>query len=119
MVFGQMILMKLTRNLGAVVYLFRQIFLNWSDKRGKQILKNTLPAMAKGKSKLLIMEPIHPPTGAPFLPTMLDIQMMQMSGGMKTQKEWKEFLDECGFEVKKFWPSRSNQSIVEAIPKGS
>lgn len=99
------------------MYLFRQIFLNWSDGKGKRILQNTLPAFEKGKSRLLIMEPVLPAVGAPFQPVMLDLQMMQMGGGLRTQKQWAEFLDDCGFKVNKFWPTKSNQTIVEAIPK--
>jgi hypothetical protein len=102
--------------VGAAVYLFRQIFLNWSDIRGAQILANTRPAMTE-ISRLLIMEPVLPPVGAPLPLAGLDFQMMQMGGGLRTQKQWREFLGENGFDVVEFWPSNANHTIIEAVPK--
>ncbi|EON66194.1 hypothetical protein W97_05587 [Coniosporium apollinis CBS 100218] len=102
---------------GAACYLFRQIFLNWSDARGHQILRNTLPAMKLGYSRLLIMEPVPPPAAAPMAAAMLDIQMIQMGGGLRTEKQWRAFLGDAGFEVRNFWPSNSNQTVIEAVPK--
>jgi hypothetical protein len=71
---------------GATCYLFRQIFLNWSDAKGLQILHNTLPSMTPGHSRLLIMEPVLPLVSAPMPAALVDIQMMQMGGGLRTQK---------------------------------
>jgi len=102
---------------GAAVYLFRQIFLNWSDIRGAQILANTRSAMTPGFSRLLIMEPVLPPIGTPLPLACMDFQMMQMGGGLKTQRQWREFLGANGFEVVEFWPSNSNHTIVEAVLK--
>jgi len=42
---------------------------------------------------------------------------MQMGGGLRTQKQWKEFLGINGFDAVEFWPSNSNQTIVEAVLK--
>lgn len=103
--------------IGALCYLFRQIFLNWSDAKGLQILRNTLPAMTPGRSRLLIMEPVLPPVSAPLPAALLDIQMIQMGGGLRTEKMWRAFLDEAGFEVKRFLPSNSNQTVIEAVVK--
>jgi hypothetical protein len=102
--------------IGAAVYLFRQIFLNWSDIHGARILANTRSSMSEN-SKLLIMEPILPPTGTPLPLAGLDFQMMQMGGGLRTQMQWREFLGKNGFELVEFWPSNSNHTIVEAVPK--
>jgi hypothetical protein len=102
---------------GAACYLFRQIFLNWSDAKGKQILQNTLPAMAGGLSRVLIMEPVLPPVRAPLPAALVDIQMSQMGGGLRTEKQWRAFLDDAGFEVVRVVPSNSNQTVIEAVPK--
>ncbi|KAF2430074.1 S-adenosyl-L-methionine-dependent methyltransferase [Tothia fuscella] len=102
---------------GAACYLFRQVFLNWSDAKGKQILQNTLPAMTRGHSRILIMEPVMPPMKAPLMPAMIDIVMSQMGGQIRTEKMWRAFLDEAGFEVVKIVPSNSNQTVIEAVPK--
>lgn len=75
--------------------------------------------MTPGHSKLLIMEPVLPPVSAPMPAALMDIQMMQMGGGLRTKKQWETFLAEAGFEVKKFLPSNSNQTIIEAVIKTS
>jgi hypothetical protein len=101
---------------GAACYLFRQIFLNWSDAKGKQILQNTLPAMSE-HSRVLIMEPVLPPIKAPLTAALVDIQMSQMGGGLRTEKQWRTFLGDAGFEVVRVVPSSSNQTVIEAVPK--
>jgi hypothetical protein len=73
--------------------------------------------MKRGHSRLLIMEPVIPEVKAPHQLSLMDIQMAQMGGGLRTPKQWKAFLVEAGFEVKRFLPSNSNQTIIEAIPK--
>jgi hypothetical protein len=97
--------------------LFRQIFLNWSDAGGKQILKNTLPALKKGYSRILIMEPVLPPTRAPLQATLLDIQMMQMGGGLRTEYQWRAFLSEAGFQVTRVLKGEPPYTVIEAVPK--
>jgi hypothetical protein len=102
---------------GAACYLFRQIFLNWSDAQGQRILKNALPAMEPGHSRVLIMEPVLPAMGAPLQAALVDIQMAQMGGGLRTEKQWRAFLAEAGFEARRFLRSNSNHTIIEAVPK--
>jgi hypothetical protein len=65
------------------------------------------------------MEPVLPPVEASFQPVMLDLQMMQMGGGLRTYKQWEELLGECGLKVNRFWPARSNQTVIEAVWEGS
>jgi hypothetical protein len=91
--------------------------LNWSESKGKRILQNTVSVMDAARSKVLIVEPVLPATGAAFQPVMLDMQMMQMGGGLRTQRQWIEFLDECGLRVVKFWPTKSSHTVVEAASK--
>ncbi|RDW57358.1 hypothetical protein BP5796_12808 [Coleophoma crateriformis] len=102
---------------GAACYLFRQIFLNWSDEKGQQILRNTIPALKPGHSRVLIMEPVLPPTGAPLQAALMDIQMMQMGGGLRTEKQWRAFLSEAGFGATRFLRSNSAYTVIEAIHK--
>lgn len=63
------------------------------------------------------MEPVLPPFRAPLPAALLDMQMMQMGGGLRTEKMWRVFLAEAGFEVRRFLPSNSNQTIIEAVLK--
>lgn len=75
-----------------------------------------LPALKKGQSRVLIMEPVLPPVGAPLQAAMMDIQMMQMSGGLRTEKQWREFLCKAGYEVGRFLKSKSVYTVIEAFP---
>jgi hypothetical protein len=63
------------------------------------------------------MEPVLPPIGAPLQAALMDIQMMQMGGGLRTEKQWGAFLTEAGFEVKRFLKSDSAYTVIEAFPK--
>jgi len=71
--------------------------------------------MKAGHSRLLIMEPVLPAFGAPLPASLLDILMSQMGGGLRTEKQWRVFLAKAGFEVKRFLPSNSNQTVIEAV----
>jgi len=61
------------------------------------------------------MEPVLPPISAPLPSALLDLQMSQMGGGLRTEKQWRAFLGRAGFEVKRFLPSNSNQTVIEAV----
>jgi hypothetical protein len=63
------------------------------------------------------MEMIPPPVGAPLQVALMDIQMAQMGGSLRSEKRWRAFLDEAGFEVKRVLRSKSAYAVVEAVPK--
>ena len=63
------------------------------------------------------MEMIPPPVGAPLQAALMDMQMAQMGGGLRSEKRWRAFLDEAGLEVKRVLRSSSAYSVIEAIPK--
>lgn len=66
-------------------------------------------------SRLLMMEPVLPSLGAPLPQALLDIQMSQMGGGLRTQKQWKHFLHKAGFVVARFLEGQSGQTVIEAF----
>jgi hypothetical protein len=99
---------------GAACYLFRQIFLNWSEEKSLQILNNTIPALKKGYSRILIMEPVLPSFGAPLQAALMDIQMMQMGGGLRTEKQWRALLAKARLEPRRFLKSSSAYTVIEA-----
>ncbi|KAA6408147.1 MAG: O-methyltransferase [Lasallia pustulata] len=102
--------------LGARFYYFRAIFHDWPDHTCRKILENTIPAMAKGHSKLIISEFVLPNTGAPLLPCLLDIQMMGLQAGReRTEKEWRALLDSVGLAIAKIWTIEpGTESVIEA-----
>jgi len=68
-----------------------------------------------GYSRLLIMEPVLPPSKTPLPQALLDIQMSQMGGGLRTQKQWRGFLLDAGFMVNRFLEGQSGQTVIEAV----
>jgi hypothetical protein len=69
--------------------------------------------MTPGHSRILTMEPVLPPVSAPLPTALLDMQMSQMGGGLRTEHQWRTFLAEAGFEVWRFLPWNSNQTVIE------
>jgi hypothetical protein len=106
------------RKLDARVYFYHHILHDWSDKMCLEILRHVKKAMKPGYSKLLLHEMIIPETGASNFHSMLDMTMMAFNGGMeRTGRQWKELLDEAGFEILKIWvpPEDDADGIVEAM----
>lgn len=63
------------------------------------------------------MEMIPPPVGAPLQVALMDIQMAQLGGGLRSEKRWRALLSQEGFEVKRLLKSNSAYTIIEAVPK--
>lgn len=80
------------------------------------ILENTIPAMEKGRSKLLITELVLPNVGVPLLSCLLDIQMMGLQAGReRSEKEWRALLDSVGLVIVKIWTIEPGmESVIEA-----
>lgn len=81
-----------------------------------KILKNTVGAMEKGYSKLLIYEAVvrtrnpNPQTAA------IDMTMMALlSASERTESDWNQLLSRAGLRVVKIWSSpQYSESIIEA-----
>lgn len=76
--------------------------------------------MKPGYSKLLIHEMIVPEQGASTFHAMLDMAMMAFNSGMeRTERQWRELLENAGFEVLKVWSPLEEDAdgIVEAVLK--
>ncbi|KAI0152043.1 putative O-methyltransferase [Hypoxylon sp. NC0597] len=103
---------------GARSYFYHHILHDWSDRKCLEILKHVKKAMKPGYSKLLLHEMIIPEQGASTFHAMLDMTMMAFNSGMeRTERQWKELLEEAGLVVVKIWlpPQDDADGIVEAI----
>jgi hypothetical protein len=60
-------------SLGARIYFYRAILHHWSDDECRKFLKNTVQAMDKDYSTLLINEYVLPSTGTDLYPASLDL----------------------------------------------
>ena len=86
--------------LGARVYFLHFVLHDWSDALAAQILTHIAAAMAPGYLKLILSEFILPDTGAPFLASRFDWQMMVLHSGMeRSEGQWRELIKGAGLET--------------------
>lgn len=75
-----------------------------SDDACRRILKNIVPAMTPGYSKLLVKELMIPDRNAPWALTALDVNVMQsLSGQERTEAQFRELLEGVGFKIERLW----------------
>ncbi|KAI1338947.1 S-adenosyl-L-methionine-dependent methyltransferase [Xylariaceae sp. FL0016] len=101
---------------GARAYFFHAVLHDWPDDTAVLFLKKTAEAMKKGYSKLLIMDMALPLTGASWIHTTMDVNMMcTVSALERTEAMWTRLLQDAGFQIVKFWEDgRGNESLIEA-----
>jgi hypothetical protein len=69
------------------------------------------------KAKLLVIEMVLPLTEDPAFGSLLDLNMLVMSGGQeRTKDEYSNLLEQSGFHLKQVIPTFAPVSILEAIP---
>lgn len=104
---------------GPRVYYFRAIFHGWPNHICRQILRNTVSAMAVDYSRILIVDFVLLDTGVPLMQTSLDIQMMCIGAGQeRSERQWRDLLGSVGIEIIDIWnkgPGR--ESVIEAVPR--
>lgn len=103
---------------GARAYYFRSIFHDWPDNICKEILRNTMSAMAPDHSRILIVDMVLPDIETPLLQASLDIQMMSIGAGVeRSEQQWNRLLNSVGLQITGIWsPSPGMESVIEAIP---
>lgn len=100
----------------ARAYFMHWILHDWTDEKGRELLDNLKPAMKHGYSRLLLNEIVIPSINPSAHQTSVDLMMAGAVGAReRTEQQWEEFLQSCGFRVVKFWHSyAAHESIVEA-----
>ncbi|KAH4253204.1 hypothetical protein HBI26_058760 [Parastagonospora nodorum] len=90
---------------GARAYMLQHILHDFSsDDACRRILKNIVPAMTHGYSKLLIKELMIPDRNAPWALTALDVNVMQsLSGQERTEAQFRGLLESVGFKIDGMW----------------
>ena len=102
----------------ALTYHLHSVLHDWSDEDCVKILKQIVPAMKVGYSKLLLNEIVVPEKGASWPVTSMDWLMMAL-GAMRERgiKEWEKILGEAGLKISKvFTYELSAESLIEAEP---
>ena len=84
-----------------------------SDDECRRILKNIVPAMTPGYSKLLIKELLVPDRNAPWAFTALDVNVMQsLSGQERTGSQFHNLLESAGFKLEGVWGHKNALDVV-------
>jgi hypothetical protein len=101
---------------GADIYILKNVLHDWSDDQAVRILKNCRQVM-RSQAKLLVIEMVLPLSDDPALGSLLDLNMLVMSGGQeRTKDEYSSLLENGGFRLTQVIPTLALVSILEAIP---
>lgn len=104
--------------IGAAAYYFRHVLCDWPEWTCIDILKRQIPAMKGQNSKLLITDLVLPNVGADHQKTGRDINMLQVSGVERSEKQWHAMLDKAGFRIVEIYSKDDpNNSVIEAALK--
>jgi O-methyltransferase domain len=102
---------------GADAYLLRWIIHDWDHERALTILRNCRKAMKK-TSRLLLIETIIPAGDELHIGKFVDFIMLTNHGGWeRTEEEYKNLLQEAGFQLNRVVPTDSpfGMSIIEGV----
>jgi len=103
-------------SLDAHIYLLRRILHDFYEPVCIQILRNIASAMGP-KSRLIIADMIMPEkteVGGEMTIYWMDFSMMMLNGEEKSEKEFREMVEEAGLEIVKIWVhSIGNQAQIE------
>ena len=100
---------------GADAYMMKFIIHDWDDERSLKILKNIHRDSAPN-ARLLLFEMVVPAGNEPHFSKIQDLEMLVSPGGVeRTEREYKELLEQAGFQLRRVIPTKSPLSIVEAF----
>lgn len=99
--------------------MLRHVLHDWPDHACKKILQNTIPALVKGKSKIMVVEVIlsSPDPDELVFGSLMDFQMMKYGGMGRKERQWRALIESAGLKVVKIWPAIRHDRIIEAVPK--
>ncbi|KAL3429516.1 S-adenosyl-L-methionine-dependent methyltransferase [Aspergillus tetrazonus] len=102
--------------VGARAYSLHSILHDWSDEDGVKILRNLVPALKKGYSRVLLNEIVVSEEKPTLAATNMDLMMLaHFAVRERTEREWAEILAHAGLRILKIWnyPAVA-ESLIEA-----
>lgn len=102
---------------GFALYLVKNSLWNWDDNNCSAIIKNVRTAIGADRSaRFMIIEYMIRPDNAKWS-TLYDLQILNMPGGRsRTENEYKNLLDESGFDVEEIFYVE-DQTVLVAKPQ--
>ena len=102
----------------ADAYFLRHILHDWDDDECRTILRNIAASCEPG-DRVLIAETVVKEPNVPDAGKLFDMMMMVfLSGKERTEAEYRQLLEETGFEYVGLTPTDSIISVVEGRKKG-
>jgi hypothetical protein len=100
---------------GADAYIMKHIIHDWDDDRAIRILHNIRVAMGGRRGRVILLESVIQPGGAPDFGKIIDLEMLLMPGGKeRTADEFEALFTAAGFEMTRVVPTASPLSVIEA-----
>ncbi|MCP3926360.1 MAG: methyltransferase [Desulfobacterales bacterium] len=100
---------------GSEAYLLSHILHDWNDEQCELILKN-LRKVIGDNSKLLICEMIITEPNTSDITTLLDLEMLVMTGGReRTLNEYEFLLNKTGYKISEVFETMEGVSLIEAV----
>jgi hypothetical protein len=101
---------------GGDAYLLKHILHNWDEPRCAAILRNGRAALP-ADGRLLVVETLIPPGNEPSYGKYLDLGMLVLLPGCeRTEAQYGELLEATGFTLSRVIGTRSELSVLEAMP---
>jgi len=101
---------------GADLVTLKSVLHDWNDEECVRILKNCRAAI-EPDGRILAIEMLVPEEIRPDFVTLMDLNMLVMTGGReRTAKEYQSLYEAAGFGKMRVIPTRSPMSILEARP---
>jgi hypothetical protein len=98
----------------ADAYIMKHIIHDWEDEKAAKILGNIRQSMPDN-ARVLIVDCVIPPGNDPHPGKVLDLEMLIAPGGLeRTEAQFKELLNNSGFDLTRIIPTQAPVSIVEA-----
>lgn len=102
---------------GGDLYLLKSVIHDWEDSLAAIILGNCRSAMGN-QARLMIVEPIISGKNAPDYAKLMDLLMMNVTGGKeRTMEDFATLLERSGFEILDVVSTSTEFKIILAGPK--
>ena len=101
---------------GIDVYIFKRVLFDHSNDEVIKILRNCRAAMTLS-SRIVIIEGLAGTINEPSLAHLMDLTFLLVTTGrMRTGEEYAELLGRAGLHLQQCLPTRSDVSVLEAVP---
>lgn len=102
---------------GASAYFLHQILHDYDDETCRNILRQIIPAMKGGHSRILVQELVLADQGAHWMATGLDVELMLcLASRERTEGEFRQLANDVGLVVEAIWSHPHGQdSVIELV----